>query len=236
IKKLLTKLEIILFIALQTYLVLLFVLSHQIRFAIPVLIILAILNILMFDKIITAFIEKYKNFASKIKKYFSLLITIPIILLFIFSVKAFPIEASCLLGKKTTNACFEKLHRYGMIYAIDHINQNFKNTNSLSYYGYIYKFYLKNGNTLSEYSCQDIINAKGDNLTKKDIKECLISKKLYYFIDDENFRILSKEEPELNNNKYKLIISEYFINNSEIIYEFLDKPRNSYIKIYKLRI
>ncbi|MFH0854174.1 MAG: hypothetical protein V1891_01645 [bacterium] len=218
LKKALGKPAIFLFIMIEIYLFFLFFWSHQIRFAVPALALLPVVGTLMLDKIL----ELTENKIFLIKFYIPLSLIIISIALFSANTNYFKKEISC-AGDSNNNKCFAERAGDG-IYAIDFINENFKNETFLEYWHPFYNFTFKNGNKRSEYFCEN----KTHILNFDAIKNCLFDAKIKYLIDYTN------KKPSLNNAAAKLAITQYFIKNGEILYETFDKERNIFTRIYKI--
>ena len=237
IKKKISKPEIILFILLEIYLAFLFYFSHQIRFAIPALILITVLCIFILDKVIITLNDYFKRCLHKFTCFLSILFSIVSIILFIGSANAFATEISCLVGQKEMDKCLAETTG-SMIYVTNYINQNLQNKTIIEYWNPFQQFSLKNGNHYSEYFCEDKILGKNiHNIDINDaIKACLADANIKYLADDTSSRRSYSLHPEINNVKHKIVITQYFIENAEIIYEFFDssKERNSYIRLYKL--
>jgi len=215
-------LEIILFALLEIYLLIIFYFSHQIRFAIPALILMTILFILLLDKIFHQ---------RALKSYIAGLIIIASIILFAGSLKSLKTETLCLAGIKSENVCIaEKIGT--MSYITNYINTNLTNETILEYWNHLEHFSLKKGNMYSEYFCEDKLNE--DSLANSAIKECIEQKSISYLALNTKDKAIWEQYPDANNLKYKINIVDFFIHNGAIIYEIYDKKRDSYSRLYKL--
>ncbi|MCK5320166.1 hypothetical protein KAJ61_02140 [Candidatus Parcubacteria bacterium] len=229
-KQKITKLEIILFIFIQSYLGLLFYWSHQIRFAIPALIISSLLLIFLLEKTINFTVNKYKINISLADKIINRMTCFISIILLLASLNVFAGNFSCIQSSKNT-VCMAKTAG-STIYAVNYINQNIKNEKIIEYWNPFYKFSLNNNNQFQNNFC---LNDLQNNNSGETIKKCFKNNDIKYLLDDTNSKQSNANFPNINNAKYKIAVTEFFIKKADIIYEYFDEPRDSYIRLYKLK-
>jgi len=228
-KRKLSSIITIFFIFSELYLLILFFFSHQIRFAVPVLVFVSLLLVFLIDKIITLN-SQLNNFS--IYKYSIFLFIIGSLILGSASASAFNKEIKCLIGKTNINSCLSDIALYD-IYIVDYINKNLKNEKILDYFNIYFIYNLKNNNHyISDYCDLDKLGINDTN-----IKNCLEKSHINYLIDDVRMREVFNEQLlyNINNMKYKIPIVEYFIKNSSVVFEIFDsKFRKNYIRLYRL--
>jgi hypothetical protein len=228
IKKGFTKLHFYLFLFIQLFLFLLFYWAHRPRFAISVFIVTILLFILQSDKIFSSLNK------TRIKKYLitlNIFVSIASIILFAFTTDVYSKYFICLKSKDTQLACYAR-YSGASIYALDYINTNLSNENIASFFHAHYKYKLKNSNSIDYTLC---INEAKNNSSRTSILNCIKQSDVNYFINRDDMQDIFKKYPKQDNYYYKSLVTEIFIENSEMIYEKYFDITNENIKLYKIK-
>jgi hypothetical protein len=214
-KKNLSKLEVILLALAEVYLLLMLYTTHQLRFAIPAIVLICILFVLQLDKII----DSYK----KIQPFYRISIVLVSIALFGGAALSLKTEILCLVGHTDKTTCAAKATRSTLLIyqASDYINQNLKDTKVIEYRNAYNAFSLTNGNVYVREDCGLLGDLSGKEVV---IKQCLKENNIEYLLDDTEAR---------GKNKYP--VTEYFYKNANIIFERHDSERNTFMRLLKLR-
>lgn len=220
IKKRLTTLEILLFLSIELYLFFLFFFSHIIRFAVPVLVLIALLIALLLDKIITDL-----RSSARLNWYAGIIAGA----LFVVSMASTTLQKdlSCLLGFTSREACLYKILETPLG-PTNYISQHMQNETVLEYWNIYYSFYLENNNRYSRLYCQN------ENETDALIKQCLKKNGIFYLMDNTKSRELFGLYPDVNHMKEKLRVVDYFIKHGTLLYDLFDEKRGTSIRLYKI--
>lgn len=229
IKRRIGTIEILLFVFIETYLFILFLTSHQIRFAIPALVGASVLLIFALDKISSLIRENYPQ-TARFSPYQNIIVGVLAILLLLASMWSTTLKKNtlCLVGIKSSDTCFHEIAG-ASIHVTNYINNNLRGETVLEYWNIFYFFHLKNGNYYSRLWCE------GENDKEAQIALCLKANNISYLIDDTKSSALFAKHPERDRMKEKIFLVEYFKKHGTIIYEFFDQKTNSYLRLYKLQ-
>lgn len=227
IKRKIGAIEILLFIFIETYLLILFLTSHQIRFAIPALVGASALLIFALDKT-ASYIKEGCPQIARFTPYLSGSVGTLALLLLLASMWSTTLKKDtlCLLGINSSDVCFSDTTGAG-VNTTNYINDNLKNETVLEYWNIFYFFHLKNGNNYSRLWCE------GEDAADDSIGRCLEEHDVSYLVDNSSI-LLSDTQEDTDHRKNKLLIVEYFRKHGTIIYEFFDQKTNSYLRLYKL--
>lgn len=228
VKRKLEAIEICMFVFVQTYLLILFLTSHQIRFAIPALVGVSVLLILALDKITTYVQETYSPVA-KWRTYRDVTLGVFAFILLVASMWSTTLKKDmlCLVGLKTPDACFSETTG-ASIYLTNYINNSLQNEMVLEYWNIFYFFHMKNGNHYSRFWCE------GENDNEVEIASCLKTRGISYLVDDAKSMKSYETHPEIDHMKEKTLLVEYFRKHGTVVYEFTNPKTQSPLRLYKL--
>ncbi len=209
IKRKLDGFIVYLVIGMEIFLFLLFFWSHQIRFAIPALVINCILIVFVLDRL-PQFSEKmYRNSFTALA-----------LLLAITSIATYKAELKCALGIRSLVDCQEELQG-GAVHIVDYINKNYKDQAVVQYWTPVYEYSMKNGNYYLELNCSK---------DKISVENCLAAKKIRYYIDETKAR----KSPGKPDNDFRLLVANYFLKNGKKLTDLYDPRRNTTVSLYEL--
>jgi len=218
IKRKITPVIAILFVCMELYLLFIFFFSHIVRFAIPALVLAAILIALAADALT----------ARSAHRFFSAAAGVFAAMLFAASIASTTLsgEIQCLLGIQSSATCDQKTAG-AEIYPTQYINAHLQNETVLEYWNVYYIFRLTHGNNYSRFYCAEESDAA--------IRACLTARDISYLVDDTRNSTIYAALPERDDMKYKIRMVEYFKKYGTIIYEFYDEKENSYLRLYSLK-
>lgn len=228
LKKKLRAIDILLFVFIETYLFILFLTSHQVRFAIPALVGASLLLILTLDRAVEI-AHQERFFASRFKLLASGVIGATAVFLLVASLWSTTLKkhSLCLLGLRSSDTCFAETAGPN-IFITNYINNNLKDETVMEYDNIFYFFHLKNGNHYSSLWCA------GENRDKQKIGECLRAHKISYLVDNRKDRG-NEITNDINHRKDKVRINEYFREYGVVIFEFFDQNTQRTLRLYKLQ-
>ena len=220
VKRKLTTLEILLFLSIESYLSFLFFFSHIVRFAVPILVLTALLIALLLNKM-TANLRS----PARLTWYAGIIAGV----LFAVSMASTTLhkDLSCLLGFTSPEACLYKILETPLA-PTNYISQHMRDETVLEYWNIYYSFYLENNNRYSRFYCPD------ENETDALIEQCLKKHDIAYLVDNTRSREWFRTYPNADHGKEKLRIVDYFLRHGTVLYDLFDEKRNTSIRLYRL--